>query len=170
MSLDAAHKETVEYIPSFITPPGQTDVLLNIVIVFLICAVMLTGILYLRLHTLPEHIAHRANKAQIEIVAVLGLIALFTHNQFFWIAALLLAMIHLPDFLSPVRAMAASLRIIARRGLHQKPGVASPNSFAAKSDAGTSPVQMDNMGLPARSQAVPEGQLTDTDSIKQGQN
>ncbi len=36
----------------------------------------------------PEHIAHQTNKIQIQLVAVLGLIALFTHNQLFWIAAL----------------------------------------------------------------------------------
>lgn len=115
---NAVHKAAVGHIPAFITPPGQTDVLLNIVIVFLVCVVFLTGILYLRLHALPEHIAHRTHKVQIQLVAVLGLIALFTHNQLFWIAALLLAMTELPDFLSPVTSMARSLRIISRRGLH----------------------------------------------------
>ncbi|KAB2776329.1 hypothetical protein F9K97_23485 [Brucella anthropi] len=117
-SADAVHKAAAGHIPAFITPPGQADVLLNIVIIFLICVVFLTGILYLRLHALPEHIAHQTNKIQIRLVAVLGLIALFTHNQLFWIAALLLAMTDLPDFLSPVTSMARSLRTIARRGLH----------------------------------------------------
>ncbi|PQZ50769.1 hypothetical protein CQ052_16225 [Ochrobactrum sp. MYb15] len=117
-SADAVHKAAVGHIPVFITSPGQTDVLLNIVIIFLICVVFLTGVLYLRLHALPEHIAHQTNKIQLQLVAVLGLIALFTHNQLFWIAALLLAMTDLPDFLSPVTSMARSLRTIARRGLH----------------------------------------------------
>ena len=40
----------------------------------------------------------RHNKAQFEIVAVLALLALFTHNNYFWVAALLLAMIPIPDF------------------------------------------------------------------------
>lgn len=61
-SADAVHKAAAGHIPAFITPPGQTDVLLNIVIIFLICVVFLTGILYLRLHALPEHIAHQTNK------------------------------------------------------------------------------------------------------------
>jgi hypothetical protein len=35
---------------------------------------------------------------QFEIVAVLGLLALFTHIHLFWVAGLLLAMIDIPDF------------------------------------------------------------------------
>jgi hypothetical protein len=42
--------------------------------------------------------AHRGQKLQFEIVAVLCLISLFTHSHAFWIAALLLALIELPDF------------------------------------------------------------------------
>ncbi len=108
--------------------------LLNIVIIFLICVVFLTGILYLRLHALPEHIAHQTNKIQIQLVAVLGLIALFTHNQLFWIAALLLAMTDLPDFLSPVTSMARSLRTIARRGLHLTIPPSAPTATVGASD------------------------------------
>ncbi len=118
---DAVHKAAVAHLPPFITPPGQTDVLLNIVIVFLVFVVLLTGVLYLRLHALPEHIAHRTHKVQIQLVAVLGLISLFTHNQLFWIAALLIAMAELPDFLSPITSMARSLRIIVRHGLAATP-------------------------------------------------
>lgn len=133
-SADAVHKAAVGHLPAFITPPGQTDVLLNIVIIFLICVVFLTGILYLRLHALPEHIAHQTNKIQLQLVAVLGLIALFTHNQLFWIAALLLAMTDLPDFLSPVTSMARSLRTIARRGLHLTIPPSAPTATVGASD------------------------------------
>ncbi len=63
----------------------------------LIVAVLMFGILFFRLHTLPERIAHRGHKLQFEIVAVLGLISLFTHMHIFWIAGLLLALIDLPD-------------------------------------------------------------------------
>jgi len=50
---------------------------------------------------------------QFEIVAVLGLLALFTHVHLFWIAALLLAMIDLPDFSTPLRSIAGSVERIA---------------------------------------------------------
>ena len=36
--------------------------------------------------------AHKSQKLQFEIVAVLGLLALFTHVHLFWIAGLLLAL------------------------------------------------------------------------------
>ncbi|MFE0016050.1 hypothetical protein ACFWXH_14470 [Mesorhizobium sp. NPDC059054] len=110
----SAHPLAIDHLPSFITAPGQTDVLFNFVIVFMVVAVLATGVLYMRLHALPEHLAHRTQKVQLEIVAVLALIALFTHSRLFWIAALLLAMIDLPDFLSPLRSMSASLRRMAR--------------------------------------------------------
>jgi hypothetical protein len=44
---------------------------------------------------------------------VLGLISLFTHMHIFWIAGLLLAMVDLPDFLSPLSNIAASVARIA---------------------------------------------------------
>ena len=80
---------------------------------FLVLAVVMFGILFLRLHTLPERMAHRSHKIQFEIVAVLGLIALFTHMHIFWIAGLLLAMIDLPDFGNSLGRIAASTEKIA---------------------------------------------------------
>jgi hypothetical protein len=100
-------------LPAFITAPGDTDVLMVAVAVFLIGAVLGIGLLFLRLHTLPEHIAHKSSKLQYEIVAVLCLLALFTHVHLFWVAGLLLALIDIPDFGRPLRRMATSLERIA---------------------------------------------------------
>ena len=72
--------------------------------IFLIVAVLVVGNFYLHLHTLPERMAHKSQKLQFEIVAVLGLLALFTHVHIFWIAGLLLALIDLPDFSTPFAA------------------------------------------------------------------
>ena len=66
--------------------------------VFLLLSVLAVGLLFLRLHTLPERIAHKSHKLQFEIVAVLGLLALFTHMHIFWVAGLILALIDIPDF------------------------------------------------------------------------
>lgn len=112
--MEETHPAAVGHLPPFITGPDQTDVLFVVVVVFLIGIVLLVGNLYLRLHALPEHVAHRTNKVQLEIVAILALIALFTHNHLYWIAALLLAFVHLPDFSTPMASMAESLAKLAR--------------------------------------------------------
>jgi len=109
----AIHPEATHHLPFFITPPGETDILMNVMIVFLALAVFLIGILYLRLHALPEHMAHRTQKVQYEIVAVLALISLFTHNHIYWIIGLLLALVQLPDFSTPLSRMADSLATMA---------------------------------------------------------
>jgi hypothetical protein len=98
MTTAELHPAATDHLPSFITAPGQTDVLMVVMGVILLGAVLMFGILFLTLHTLPDRIAHKSHKLQFEIVAVLGLIALFTHMHIFWIIALLLALIDLPDF------------------------------------------------------------------------
>ncbi len=107
------HPMASGHLPIFVTAPGETDGLMIFTIIFMIAAIFGTGVLYLRIHSLPEQLAHDNKKTQFEIVAVLGLIALFTHNNLFWIAALLLALIDLPDFLTPLRSIARSLRRLA---------------------------------------------------------
>lgn len=110
---EAVHPAAPHSLPPFITAPGETDVWLVAMVFILIAAVLGIGVLYFKLHALPEHIAHKGEKAQFQLVAVLTLIALFTHNHLFWIAALILALIRIPDFSSPVRSIAASLETIA---------------------------------------------------------
>jgi hypothetical protein len=100
-------------IPWFIAEPGATDALMAAVGAFLLVAVLLFGILFFRLHSLPERLAHRSRKIQVEIVAVLCLLALFTHVHLFWVAALLLALIDIPDFGSAFGRMAVSLEKIS---------------------------------------------------------
>ncbi len=46
----------------------------------------------------------------MEIVAVLALLALFTHEHLFWIAALVLAFVRFPDLSIPIASMAESLQ------------------------------------------------------------
>jgi hypothetical protein len=107
------HPAATDHLPFFVTAPGDTDVLFVVTALFVLLAVIGIGIFYFKLHALPEHMAHRGQKVQLEIVGVLALVALFTHNHLFWIAGLLLAMIPLPDFTTPLYAMADSLGRIA---------------------------------------------------------
>jgi hypothetical protein len=86
------------YLPSFVTAPGETDVLMVVTAIILLVSIIWFGVLFFRLHNLPEHMAHGAGKLQLEIVSVLCLIGLLTHIHAFWIGALLLAMIDIPDF------------------------------------------------------------------------
>jgi hypothetical protein len=109
----APHPAASHHLPFFITAPGETDVLMVTMAVILAVCVVAFGVLFLRLHTLPERIAHRAHKLQFEIVAVLGLISLFTHMHIFWIAGLLLALIDLPDIGGWLGRIAGSVEKIA---------------------------------------------------------
>ncbi|MDT1062658.1 hypothetical protein RM190_12335 [Paracoccus sp. CPCC 101403] len=125
------HPEAVAHLPPFITLPGQTDWFLIGVGIFLIAAVVGVGVFYLKLHALPEQMAHSGQKMQFEIVAVLALIALFTHNHAFWIAGLLLAMIPIPDFTTPLSSMAESLGLMARRKARPVPPPPEPDPVPA---------------------------------------
>ena len=102
------------HLPGFITAPGESDVLLNGAAVFLVVLILMLGSVYFRLHALPEHMAHKnANKLQFEVVAILALLALFTHNNSFWVASLLLALVPIPDFHGPLETIAQSLARMA---------------------------------------------------------
>lgn len=95
------------HLPWFIVSPGQTDTLLVAAAIALIIAVLLLGVAFFWLHSLPERLGHK--KLQFEIVAVLGLISLFTHIHLFWVIGLVLALIDLPDFTTPLKRIAGSL-------------------------------------------------------------
>lgn len=119
---DTIHPVAIHYLPPFVTAPGETDVLFNVVVVFMLVAIFAIGTFYLRLHSLPETMAHKGHKIQYELVAVLGLISLLTHNNIFWFAALILALVDLPDFSSPLSSIARSLEKLA--GKEDQPVVA----------------------------------------------
>ena len=118
---EAMHPLAPHYLPGFITAPGETDPFLTGVAIFLVVMVVLIGSLYFRLHAFPEQMAHRgASHQQFQLVAVLSLLALFTHNGVFWVAALLLAFVPIPDFWSPLAQMAESLGRMANRRSRSK--------------------------------------------------
>ena len=101
------------HLPPFITAPGETDALMVFMVVAMIATLLFLGNLFFKLHSMPERMAHRRNKVQLELVAVLGLISLLTHNHAFWVAGLLLALVQIPDLMSPLGTMARSLERIA---------------------------------------------------------
>lgn len=133
---ESLHPAAPHHLPGFITAPGDTDVLMIVVGIILIGAVLAVGNFYLHLHSLPERMAHKSQKLQFEIVAVLGLLSLFTHNHLFWVIGLFLAMIDLPDFSTPLRRIAGSVEKLA--GVPPEPDPAGPPTETAGHAAGTS--------------------------------
>src|SRR4051794_37719743 len=123
------------HLPPFITGPGQTDVLFNVVVVIVLVSVAAIGVLFFTIHSLPERMAHRTKKVQLDIVAVLCLLALFTHEHVFWFAALLLAFIDLPDFLTPVQRIARAIENISGQRAAQAPDVAPALATEGKSSS-----------------------------------
>jgi len=128
-ALHLLHPEAIPHLPIFITAPGETDVLFGVVSLFVLLAITGLGVFYFKLHALPEQLAHRGQKIQFQLVAVLGLLALFTHNHAFWIAGLLLALVPLPDFTTPLGTIARSLERLA--------DAAQPATAPAASTPGT---------------------------------
>jgi len=142
---NAINPAAPHFLPFFITAPGETDVLFTGVIVFLVVAVMALGVMYFWLHSIPERIAHGASKTQFQLVAVMSLLALFTHNNVFWVGALLLALIPIPDFWTPLAVMADSLARMAGRRLRHaaedEPPLSAPehSAIASSSPYATAP-------------------------------
>ena len=104
-----------DHLPYFIPGPDGSDPMMHTAIYFLIFFAFVGGVLYLHMHSLPERMSHGHSRTQFQIVAILALLALFTHENIFWIIALLLAATTLPDFLTPVTSGARSLASLAGR-------------------------------------------------------
>src|ERR1700729_2923446 len=113
------------HLPLFITAPGDTDVLFNVTLVFVVACIILTGVVFLTIHSLPERMAHKSKKVLLDLIALLCLLALLTHNHLFWFIAIILAFIDIPDFLTPVNSIASSVRPMAGQEVSENPTDAS---------------------------------------------
>jgi hypothetical protein len=102
------HPMAPHHLPCYLAPGSGTDVLMVVMGIFLVAALIWLRTLYSRLHNLLERMVHKSEKLQDEIVAILGLLALFTHR----VAGLLLAMIDNPDFGTPLRSIVGSVEKI----------------------------------------------------------
>lgn len=109
------------HLPFFITAPGDTDVLFNVTLVFVVACIILTGVIFLTIHSLPERMAHKSKKILLDLIALLCLLALLTHEHLFWFIAIVLAFIDIPDFLTPVNRIARSVESMAGQESVDKP-------------------------------------------------
>ncbi|MCP4818419.1 MAG: hypothetical protein GY883_04470 [Shimia sp.] len=105
----AMHPMAPHFIPSWMPNADGSDPFLMFMAALVVVLVLFAGVLYLRLHAIPEQMAHGVGSTQIQIISILALLALFTHNNLFWILALLLAAINLPDFLTPLQRISNAL-------------------------------------------------------------
>jgi hypothetical protein len=115
MATNTPHSMATEHLPMFISGPGETDAFFVAVVIIAIVVTMLFGVLYFTLHALPEKMAHKVNSSQILLIGVLSLIAMFTHNNYFFFGALILAAIRFPDWTSRLDSMAISLEKLAKK-------------------------------------------------------
>ena len=105
----AANGIELEYLPFFVTAPGGSDLLFMATVVFLIMVALGFGALYFTIQAIPDRLTDGASKVQLQIVGLLGLLSLLTMNNAFWVAALLLAAVRIPDFVTPLRDIAGAL-------------------------------------------------------------
>ena len=113
---ESTTKVVHDHLPFYITGPGESDILFTAVAISLIAIVVGFGALYFTIQAIPDRIAKGTSKAQMQLVGLLGLISLFTMNNLYWIAAILLAAIRIPDFRAPLTDIARSLRSRADGG------------------------------------------------------
>lgn len=125
------HPAAPHHLPAFLPGPDGSDPLMTVTIFTLLGAAMLIGIVYLSLHAAPERMAHSTNNTQLQLVAILTLVALFTHNHLFWIIALVISVMRLPDYGTPLNAIARALA--KRESLPDAPPEAA--ATAGKDDA-----------------------------------
>ncbi|MEO0979315.1 MAG: hypothetical protein AAFY24_18765 [Pseudomonadota bacterium] len=160
------HELAPHHLPFFIPKADGSDQMMLTVLIALIVIILLLGTFYLYLHSLPERLAHKHGRIQFELVAVLGLLALFTHNQIFWVAALVLAFVQLPDFTTPLDTIASSASRIAKK--FDGKGEVAADAYLAEqeamsSEAGDGHTAAEAAPLSA-SESVSESQATETQS------
>ena len=110
------HSLAPHTLPPYIGAADGSDSLFTAVVWLLIILFMVIGNFYLKLHALPERMAHKQNNTQLQFIAVLAILALFTHNNTFWVLALLLSVVRIPDFSTPINSIADSLKVLVDRG------------------------------------------------------
>ena len=108
-------------LPPFVGGADGSDPLFSAIIFIVVIAVLGIGVFYLKLHAIPEQLAHKHSNTQSQLIMVLALLALFTHNNVFWVAALILALLKLPDFLTPINSISESLKKLTPDHLNAAP-------------------------------------------------
>jgi hypothetical protein len=130
-----------DHLPFYITGPGESDILFGAVTIALIAIVVGFGALYFTIQSIPDRIVKGTGKAQMQVVGLLGLISLFTMNNLYWIAAILLAAIRIPNFMAPLTQIAQSARSLSKG--ETTPGDRDTGKKHATVETGTGAMEAD---------------------------
>jgi hypothetical protein len=125
--MNEIHPVAPHHLPGYLPGPDGSDPLFTAVVIILLILVMMAGVIYFRLHSLPEQLGERHNSTQLQLISILAVLALFTHNNAFWILALLIAAIRIPDYLTPLQTIARSLTKLASDDKATEPVQSSPD-------------------------------------------
>lgn len=132
---DTVSQIDMESLPYFITPPGETDQMMLILAISMPVILLVFGAFFLHLHSVPDRMAHKASHNQLQLIGILTLLALFTHNNVLWLLALIVAALNPPDLLTPLRSMARSLARLSRRADGNDRRGSAPQDIGAGEDA-----------------------------------
>ena len=69
MTTETIHALAPEHLPRYIGGPDGSDPLFTVVVWLLVILLMVIGNFYLKLHALPERMAHKQNNTQLQINA-----------------------------------------------------------------------------------------------------
>ncbi|WP_245231039.1 hypothetical protein [Parasedimentitalea huanghaiensis] len=130
-----------DHIPSYVVQADGSDFLFSFMVVFTIILIVLIGLAYFTLHAIPEKMAHSSNHSQFQLVGILALLALFTHNGLFWVAAILVAGFQIPDFAAPLKSIADAIRSLAPH----RPATAPPAPDTTTSEPTATPTEAQNL-------------------------
>lgn len=110
---DTQHPLAPHHLPHYFATADGGDYLFTVMVYGVLGVILLIGVAYFTLHALPEQMAHKGNATQLQLISILAMLALFTHNNIFWVAALVLAAFRPPDFITPLSSIAQSLQSMA---------------------------------------------------------
>ena len=120
-----------EHLPFYITGPGESDILFAAVAVALVLVIIGFGAFYFTIQAIPDRMVKGSSKAQMQIVGLLGLISLFTMNNIYWVAALLIAAVRIPDFVSLFKSQARSQKKMSQSLAGMEPRTATASEMPA---------------------------------------
>ena len=109
------HELAPHQLPNYLPGPDGSDPLFTVIVVLVLILGLVLGAMYFKLHALPERMAHNQSSTQLQLIAVLAILALLTHNNVFWVGALMLAVVRFPDFITPINSIDKSLKTLAKR-------------------------------------------------------
>ena len=124
-----------DQLPFFVTAPGETDIMLGAIGALLLVLLLGLGALYFTVQAIPDRMAAGSHKVQMQLVGILGVLSLFTMNNAFWIAGLLLAAIPFHELFPAQAHSDAGTDVIPDIGVTDTEDIAQEDAEAPVSES-----------------------------------